>query len=135
MFFGSDQYRIHKIASLIILIAVLVSSLQVVLKEGWDIYGDYYLMFLGSAGFDVLSHGLKESLVRGTPINVTKFNLNISIAQLIAGFVMSPILLAINKQCVNYPLPPLSKFKTAAFHEFYRAYFVNGMKCAYDFTG
>ena len=76
-------------------------------------------MFLGSAGFDVLSHGLKESLVRGTPINVTKFNLNISIAQLIAGFVLSPVLLAINKQCVNYPLPPLSNFKTAAFHEFY----------------
>lgn len=67
LFMESDQYGKHKFASFIIAVAVLVNSF--VLIDGWDKWGVYYLLFLGSAAFDVMSHGLKELLVRGIPIN------------------------------------------------------------------
>lgn len=78
LFMESDQYTKHKIASLIITVAVIMNSF--VLVNEWDRWGAYYLLFLASAAFDVMSHGLKESLVRGIPINQQKFNLNISVA-------------------------------------------------------
>ena len=57
-----------------------------------------------------MSHGLKESLVRTVPINQGKFNLNISVAQLIAGVILSPILLAISFHYDNYgPESPLGQ--------------------------
>lgn len=60
------------------MVAVVMNSF--VLLHNWDRWGIYYLLFLGSAAFDVMSHGLKESLVRAVPINQGKFNLNISVA-------------------------------------------------------
>lgn len=77
-FFASEQHKVHKLASLIIVVAVAVNSL--VLVDNFEQWGIYYLLFFGSAFFDFVSHGLKESLVRGTPINQTRFNLSISIA-------------------------------------------------------
>lgn len=87
-------------ASLIILIAVGINSF--VLIDHFNDWGVYYLLFLASAIFDIMSHGLKESLVRSVPINQGKFNLNISVAQLIAGVVLSPILLAISYKFDSY---------------------------------
>jgi len=74
----SDQYTKHKVASVVIAAAVICNSF--VLMDNWANYGAYYLIFLGSALIDVLSHSLKESLVRNIPINQQRFNLSISIA-------------------------------------------------------
>lgn len=83
----------------------------------------------------MLSHGLKESLVRSVPINQGKFNLNISVAQLIAGIILSPILLAISYKYDNYTEDsPLGKLQTnqAPFSEFYFKYIELGFGCAFN---
>ena len=67
LFMESDQYAKHKLASLIITVAVVLNSF--VLIDNWDRWGAYYWLFLASAAFDVMSHGLKENLVRVIPIN------------------------------------------------------------------
>lgn len=67
IFMESDQHTKHKIASLIIIVSVVINSL--VLVDNWDMYGEYYCLFLASAAFDILSHSFKESLVRSVPIN------------------------------------------------------------------
>lgn len=89
---------------------VAVGLNSFVLLDNWDTWGTYYLLFLASAVFDVMSHGLKESLVRTVPVNQGKFNLNISVAQLIAGVILSPVLLAISYKYDNYEdFSPLGK--------------------------
>lgn len=135
LFMKSDQYPKHKLASLIIMIAVVMNSF--VLLNNWERWGIYYLLFLGSAAFDVMSHGLKESLVRGVPINQGKFNLNISVAQLVAGIILSPILLAISYKYDTYgddsPLGALQE-DGSPFSEFYIKYISLGFQCAFNFN-
>ena len=97
---GSQQYHKHKIASLIIIVAVGVNSLT--LAQNWDEYGAYYFLFMLSAVFDLFSHGLKESLVRSVPVNQNKFNLHVSVAQLISGVLLSPVLLSISYNYDHY---------------------------------
>ena len=101
MFMDSDQYAKHKLASVVIAAAVICNSF--VLVDQWAKYGAYYLIFLGSALIDVLSHSLKESLVRNIPINQQRFNLSISVAQLIACLVLSPVVLGLTYKLQVYP--------------------------------
>lgn len=74
----SEQHKKHNLAAGIIALALLVNSF--VLIDNWDKYGIYYLLFLICAVLDVLSHALKESLVRSMPLEQAKFNYNISIS-------------------------------------------------------
>lgn len=76
----SDQYNKHKIAAVIIAFAVLINSAAILNPENRDNYGTYYIIFWLSAVFDIVSHLLKESLVRSVPIDQSKFNLNISVS-------------------------------------------------------
>jgi hypothetical protein len=59
---GMTVHRKHQLAAFIILIAVGVNS--GVLAKNWPLWGQYYLMFLGAAAFDVISTTMKESIVR-----------------------------------------------------------------------
>lgn len=84
-----------------------------------------------------MSHSLKESLVRGIPINQQKFNLNISVAQLVACLILSPILLAISFKYDTYPdgsqLHKL-QIEEASFGAFYGKYMQVGFECAFNFV-
>lgn len=91
------------------------------------------MLFFFSAFFDFVSHGLKESLVRNTPINQTRFNLNISIAQLLAGIALSPILLGISFNYDTYP-PDSILGQATDFNTFYKDYISLGFKCAFNFV-
>lgn len=42
---------------------------------------------------DVISHAIKESLVRSQPMNQEKFNLKIAISQFIIGLAITPLIL------------------------------------------
>ena len=57
----------------------------------------YALLFLLCSLFDVVSHALKESIVRSQPLNQEKFNFRISMAQLIVGIVITPFILQMSK--------------------------------------
>jgi hypothetical protein len=45
---------------------------------------------------DVISHAIKENLVRSQPLNQEKFNLKISISQFVIGVLLTPVILAIS---------------------------------------
>jgi hypothetical protein len=51
------------------------------------------LYFLGSQVIDVISHAIKESLVRSQPMNQEKFNLKIAISQFLIGLAITPLIL------------------------------------------
>ena len=51
------------------------------------------LYFLGSQVIDVISHSIKESLVRSQPMNQEKFNLKIAISQFLIGLAITPLIL------------------------------------------
>ena len=94
------------------------------------------MLFFFSAFFDFVSHGLKESLVRNTPINQTRFNLNISIAQLLAGIALSPILLGISFNYDTYQPDSIlgQAQQDKDFNTFYKDYISLGFKCAFNFV-
>jgi hypothetical protein len=134
VFMGSEQHNVHKVASLIIITAVGLNSF--VLLNNWAEWGVYYLLFLFSAAFDIISHGIKETIVRKNPIDQGKFNLKTSIAQLAAGILLSPVLLSISYKYDAYDIKsPLGQLKQteAPFSQFYLEYFQYGLLCAFNF--
>ena len=46
-----------------------------------------------SSLFDVISHAIKENIVRTQPLNQNEFNLKISISQLLVGIIISPMII------------------------------------------
>jgi hypothetical protein len=104
----SPQHKKHNLAAAIIVVAIIVNSF--VLKENWGDYGTYYWLFIICAVLDVLSHWLKESLIRSTPLEQSKFNYNISISQLVVGLVLSPFVLLISRHFESYGINVLSNY-------------------------
>ena len=47
---------------------------------------------------EVISHSIKESLVRSKPLNTDKFNFKISLGQFIIGLLITPIIVSIYLQ-------------------------------------
>ena len=132
---GSEQKTIHKLASAIIVLAVGLNSF--VLLKNFDKWGVYYMLFLGSAAFDIMSHGLKEAVVRSVPIDQGKFNLRISIAQLVSGLILAPILLSISYKYETYQAgSKLAEYQLTGndFMKFFGEYFSMGLQCAFNFS-
>ena len=71
-----------------------------------DLYLNYALLFLLSSLLDVISHSIKESIVRTQPLNQDRFNFKISIAQLVVGVILTPIILQISKTYEDYSENP-----------------------------
>ena len=74
---------IHVIAGFVILTATGINFIDLYQTEKLDQSKDYMhyaLLFLLCSLFDVVSHSLKESIVRSQPLNQEKFNFRISIA-------------------------------------------------------
>ena len=69
---GLKHYTKHVIAGFIILVAVVLSWLDIAslqkstTKESYVLYG---LTFFLCSFFDVVSHAFKESIVRTSPVN------------------------------------------------------------------
>ena len=62
---GLKHYTTHVIAGFIILVAVVLNMVDITdSKEDKDKYMHYALLFLLCSLFDVVSHALKESIVR-----------------------------------------------------------------------
>ena len=78
---GLKHYPTHVLAGFIILTAVVVNMIDITdSKQDSDKYMHYALLFLLCSLFDVISHALKESIVRSQPLNQEKFNFRISLA-------------------------------------------------------
>jgi hypothetical protein len=65
---GLKHYKIHVLSAFIILIGVIISNLDLTIKEEQPVT-NYALLFMLSAFFDVISHSIKEGLVRSQPLN------------------------------------------------------------------
>ena len=95
---GLKHYVTHVAAGFIILIAVILNMIDITdSKKENENYMHYALLFLLCSLFDVVSHALKESIVRSQPLNQEKFNFRISMAQLIVGIVITPFILQMSK--------------------------------------
>ena len=69
---GLKHYAMHVAAGFIILIAVILNMVDITdtkSSEQKDLYMHYALLFLLCSLFDVISHALKESIVRSQPLN------------------------------------------------------------------
>ena len=90
-------------AGFVILVAVMINLLEASdYKKSYpvgaveDDYMTYTLLFLLCSLFDVVSHALKESIVRTQPLNQENFTFKISVAQLFVGLLITPFILAIS---------------------------------------
>ena len=103
-----EPFRVHTISGLVILLAVGVSLYGYFKKQPDNQENvNYTLLFIVSAFLDVLSHLLKECIVRSQPIDQEKFNLKITISQFIVGVCIAPVVLAISKWKEDYANTPL----------------------------
>ena len=66
---GMKHHPQHYIAGLIILVAVVLTIVDVNVNQMDGVSGNYAILFLISSLFDVVSHALKESIVRTQPPN------------------------------------------------------------------
>ena len=117
-------------AGVIIMLAVIVNMIDITdSKEDKDLYMHYALLFLLCSLFDVVSHALKESIVRSQPINQEKFNFRISVAQLVVGLIITPFILQISKQYEDYSGSPIEADnpKNMALSDFMAEYFSLGL--------
>ena len=130
---GLKHYAIHVIAGFVILAATVLNMVDLADNdEGGENreYMRYALLFLLCSLFDVVSHALKESIVRNQPLNQEKFNFRISIAQLVVGVVMTPFILQISKQYEDYSKnKQIEDPKDLPLGEFIRDYFSEGFSC------
>ena len=95
---GNSHYKRHILAGFIVVAGVAITMADVIqAPEDKDLYLNYALLFLLSSLFDVISHALKESIVRSQPLNQDKFNFRISVAQLVVGVLMTPFILRISQ--------------------------------------
>ena len=130
---GLKHYAIHVIAGFVILAATVLNMVD--LADGDEVekhreYMRYALLFLLSSLFDVVSHALKESIVRNQPLNQEKFNFRISIAQLVVGIIMTPFILTVSKQYEDYSSnKQIDSPKDMPLSEFMKDYFREGFNC------
>lgn len=62
---GLKHYFTHVVAGFVILVAVVLNMIDITdSKTDKDLYMHYALLFLLCSLFDVVSHALKESIVR-----------------------------------------------------------------------
>lgn len=120
---GLKHYKTHIVAGLLLFVAALLTMIDTQDKEL-----DYALLFLLSSLLDVISHALKESIVRTQPLNQEKFNYQISVAQLVVGILITPIILAVSKEYVEYD-GVITDPKNMGLGEFMEIYFRQGFNC------
>lgn len=78
---GLKHYTAHVVAGFIIVFAILLNVIDINANpEDKEMYWHYTLLFLMCSVFDVISHALKESIVRTAPVSQEKFNFRISLA-------------------------------------------------------
>jgi hypothetical protein len=82
---------------------------------------------------DVISHAIKENLVRSQPLNQEKFNLKIAVSQFIIGVILTPIILAMSLKLDDFQEDddPLKDDATEGFGPFFGAYFKKGLECLF----
>ena len=73
----------------------------------------------------MISHAIKENVVRSQPLNQEKFNLKIAASQLIIGILLTPVILSMSLKLddFNQPDDPLKDDAAAGFSQFFSAYF------------
>ena len=78
---GNTHFKRHIFAGLIVACGIVLTMVDVIADpDDQDLYLNYAFLFLLSSLFDVISHALKESIVRSQPLNQDKFNFRISVA-------------------------------------------------------
>ena len=127
---------IHVVAGFIICAAVVLNLIDigdtkpVIMKQE---YMHYAVLLLLCSLFDVISHALKESIVRAQPLNQEKFNYRISLAQLGTGIVMTPFVLQVSKEYEDYSgNTAIADPKNMPLWEFMAAYFSEGLSCLFQ---
>lgn len=79
---GIRHSRIHQISSAIIFVGCIINSLTLLDNSGNSVGEDFRknsLMLIISTFLDVISHTIKEALVRSQPLNQEKFNFRLSL--------------------------------------------------------
>ena len=131
---GLKHYIKHVVAGFIICTAVVLNMIDVTdSKDDKDRYMHYALLFLMCSLFDVVSHALKESIVRSQPLNQEKFNFRISLAQLVVGVIITPFILQVSKEYEDYSdNPAINDPKNMALSTFMATYFREGLTCLFQ---
>ena len=95
-------------------------------------YAKYTALLILSAVLDVISHTIKEALVRSQPLNQEKFNFRISLIQLCLGLLFLPFIKA------TRPHLPLSepfqgqKYVNMNYFEYAKEYIGFGFACMFN---
>ena len=109
---GLAYRKLHYIAAVLIIISIVINLCDLALPEyiesqnRFNSYLEYIILFMCSSVIDNVSQTIKENTVRSVPIDQDRFTFAISLSQLICGICISPIILAINKNFVDYATNP-----------------------------
>lgn len=88
-------------------------------------------MFLAASFLDVLSHSLKECVVRSQPLDQEKFNFKIAVSQFLVGLLITPFVLQVSKWKDDYSGTPLADQASISLFEFMVKYFSLGLQCVF----
>mmetsp|Transcript_14262 Transcript_14262/g.24261 ORF Transcript_14262/g.24261 Transcript_14262/m.24261 type:complete len:124 (+) Transcript_14262:437-808(+) len=90
-----EHHWIHWLSSLIIFIGCVVNSLTLQdnpADESDNDFREYSIMVVISAVIDVISHTIKEVLVRTQPLNQERFNYTVSMFQFFFSLFFLPFI-------------------------------------------
>lgn len=129
---GLKHYTKHVLAGFVILVAVVLNMIDITEDtQHKEEYMHYALLFMLCSLFDVVSHALKESIVRTQPLNQEKFNFRISLAQLLVGVAISPLVLSLSKEYEDYGHADIDA-QNLSLSEFMGWYFGGGLSCLFE---
>ena len=104
-------HRLQYWAGLIIVVAIALAFMDLHNEEFKDAYLPYMLLFLLSSCIDVVSHAVKESVVRSMPVIRAEFTFYASLAQLVCGIILMPLILDISMKYENFVGTPMQSYK------------------------
>lgn len=132
---GLKHYKIHVLAGVVIFLAISLAMYGAFDSRDTDQELYYSCLFLLCSLFDVLSHAIKEAIVRSQPLNQENFNYKISVAQLVVGVVITPLILLISKNYEDYDADSaINDPKDMPLTEFMSKYLSEGFGCLVMFN-
>uniref|UniRef100_A0A7S3IV51 Uncharacterized protein n=1 Tax=Strombidium inclinatum TaxID=197538 RepID=A0A7S3IV51_9SPIT len=130
---------VHWLMSLVILAGAIYNmftmSESLANPETKEDYQYYSVMILISVLLDVVSHTIKEVLVRSQPLNQEKFNFGVSVCQVVIVCLAMPFVKITQPQATDNSPFADEKFDKMPIFEYAKYYLVYGFQCLFDVGG
>jgi hypothetical protein len=139
-FMGLTFKTIHYVAGGVIISAIALNLLDFTVTDYHNNgavtsnpFAHFVIFFIVASVIELISHSLKEQVVRSQPIDQDNFSFKVSLSQFLIGLLISPISVSMSKKYIDYSETTLDP-DNVSFGTFMGDYFSYGIVCVFGST-